>query len=165
MACMVVAPSFDTGGTAGFLREERAAILDDAVAAVARGRVRHYDAAGMTAVRERLEALFDRLEQAAAEHDLSRVTAYAWGVAAERFRAGYDLSEVQAAVNALEEAVWEHVFAELPPADVGEPLRVVSTVLGAVKDVLAREYVALATAARAPALDLAALARGGESRS
>lgn len=157
---MIVESPVAADGTAEFLRKERAAILDDAADAVVRGRVRHYDAAGAAAVRERLESLFARLERAAAENELGEATAYARELAAERFRAGYDLSEVQAAVNALEEAVWKRVFAQLPQAEVGEPLRVVSTVLGAVKDVLACEYVSLATTTGSPAVDLAALAAG-----
>jgi hypothetical protein len=89
---------------------------------------------------------------------------YAEQVAEERFNAGYDLSEVQTAFNTLEEATWSRVFAELEPAEFAQALGLVSTVLGAAKDALARTYVSLATNAHAPSLDLHALFEGTEGR-
>jgi hypothetical protein len=85
-------------------------------------------------------------------------------VAQKRFNAGYDLSELQTAFNAVEEATWSRVFAELQPAQFAEALGLVSTILGAAKDALARKYVSLATNIQAPSLDLQALFAGTEGR-
>ncbi len=79
-----------------------------------------------------------------------------------RFEAGYDLSEVQAAFNALEGATWSRILADLEAGDLAEALGLISTVLGAAKDALGREYVSLATHTRAPSLDLKALFAGTE---
>jgi hypothetical protein len=84
-------------------------------------------------------------------------------LARTRHSGGYDLSEVQVAINALEESVWRRVFADAPAELVGTALREVSTVLGAAKDALAREYVALASSTHAPALDVGALFTGASS--
>jgi hypothetical protein len=51
--------------------------------------------------------------------------AYAEAIAEERFNAGHDLGEMQAAVNALETAAWTTIFAELEPARYWEALGLV----------------------------------------
>jgi hypothetical protein len=146
--------------TAQFLTHEREAIVDSAEAALARMHARHYESAGAREVHQRLEALYDHLLDALRSRDLAPIVAHAEQVAQERFNAGYDLSEVQAAFNTLEEATWSRVFAELQPSQFAEALGLVSTILGAAKDALAREYVSLATHGRAPSLDLQALFAG-----
>lgn len=148
--------------TTEFLTRERETIVQAAAATVERAHPRHYEAAGHSEVRRRLETLFDRMLDALAERNLTPVIAHAQQVADERFNAGYDLSEVQTAFNALEEASWQRVFAELEPAQFAEALGLVSTVLGAAKDARARAYVSLATQTHAPTLDLRALFAGSE---
>jgi hypothetical protein len=88
--------------------------------------------------------------------DIVHATCYGHRLAAERYARGYDLGEVQVAVNALEETIWRQAHEE----DDFESLRVATTVLGAAKHALAREYVRLAAAHRAPAVDVEALVRG-----
>lgn len=148
--------------TAEFLTRERQAIVKTAEAALARARTHDYEAAGAGEVHRRLETLFDHLLEALGNRDLGSVIAYAQRVAQERFNAGYDLSEVQTAFNALEEATWSRILAELEPSRYAEALGLVSTILGAAKDALAREYVSLATNTHAPSLDLQALFAGTE---
>ena len=146
--------------TAELLERERAAIVAAAGAALARAHARHYDSAGPVETTRRLDALYDRLLEALASHDLGAVTRHAEDVAAERFDAGYDLSEVQTAFNVLEEAIWARALAVVEPARLAETLGLVTTVLGAGKDALAQRYVSLAAGAHAPSLDLRALFAG-----
>jgi len=146
--------------TAGFLAGEREAIVAEAEDALARLHERHYESLGADTLRQRLETLFDHLVGAVAARDLSPVVAYAGSVAQERYDAGYDLSEVQAAFNALEAATWRRILAGLAVDDLAEALGLVSTVFGAAKDALGRQYVSLATKTRAPSLDLRALFAG-----
>lgn len=150
--------------TAEFLSHEREAIVDAAEAALARTHARHYESAGAKEVRHRLQALFGHVLDAVGSRDLGSIVAYAEQVAGERFSAGYGLSEVQTAFNALEEATWSRIFAELEPGQFAEALGLVSTILGAAKDALARNYVSLATNAHAPSLDLQALFAGTQGR-
>jgi len=145
--------------TKAFLTDKRREILDAAEAGIRRNQLGHYARAGDREVRRRLRVLLDVLTEAAATRDLGPVAAYAGALAVERFDGGYDLSEVQSAFNALEEAVWSRIVA-VAPADISEALGLVSTVLGAGKDALARTYVTLGTRARLPALDLRALFAG-----
>ncbi|MGE5273310.1 MAG: hypothetical protein ACM3QU_05995 [Verrucomicrobiota bacterium] len=151
-------PSSDT--TAAFLSEKRNSILEAAEAGLARTHVPHYESAGSEQVRRRLGDLLDRLIESLATRDVASMTAHAEHIAEERFRAGYDLSEVQVAFNALEEATWTSVLADLQAAEYAQALGLVSTVLGAGKDALARRYVSLAAGTRAPSLDLRALFAG-----
>jgi RsbT co-antagonist protein rsbRD N-terminal domain len=153
-----------TINTSEFLRRHRHEIIHDANTALARLRIRHYQLAEETEVRQRLEALFDHLADSLGDHDVGPMIAYAESIAEERFGSGYDLSEVQAAFNALEESTWTRAVAMLDPSELAEVLGLVSTVLGCGKDALARRYVSLATRTHAPAVDLRALSRGGEGR-
>jgi hypothetical protein len=146
--------------TAAFLAGEREAIVREAEDAIGRLHERHYESLGAATLNQRLETLYEHLLEAVSGRDLSSVIAYARTVAEERFDAGYDLSEVQAAFNALEAATWRSILAKLEAGDLAEALGLVSTVFGAAKDALGRRYVSLATQARAPSLDLTALFAG-----
>jgi hypothetical protein len=147
-----------------FFAEQRPTILETAFAALERRRVRHYELSSPAEVRQRLARLYDLVVAAAATHDIGDVLAYAESLAEERFAAGFDLSEVQTAFNVLEESIWSQVLADLDAAQPAETLGVVSTVIGAGKDALARRYVSLATQTRVPSLDLSALFSGTERR-
>lgn len=146
--------------TASFLRQAQKSILASAGKSLARAPTRHYDAAGTEAVQERLTMLFDELVECVDRRDLVPMIAYADRIAEERYIAGYDLSEVQIALNCLEEATWSYALARLEATQLADALTLVSTVLGAAKDALARRYVLLATKARAPSLDGDALFAG-----
>ena len=148
--------------TADFLAQAREPIVAAAGDALVRAHVAHYESVGEDEVQRRLEALFDRLLAGLRDHDLGPIVTYAQSIADERFNAGVDLSDVQTAFNALEEATWARVLAELEPSELAESLGLVTTVLGAGKDALARHYVSLAAHTRAPSLDLRALFAGYE---
>lgn len=141
-----------------------AAILDStrdeilAEAAVTAARTPHYAVAGEAEVMARLDVLFDTLVAAVERRELTDVVLYARRLAKARFAAGYDLAEVQVAINALEEAAWRRIFAAASADELGESLRLVSTVLGSAKDVLAQTYVSLASGR--PQFDVAALFAG-----
>lgn len=149
--------------TAELLERERDHIMEAAVTAIRQTHLVHYQSSGSDEVRRRVEILFDRLHEAVAHHDLHPMVEYASSLADTRFNAGFDLSEVQAAINAVEEAAWAAILASVPPKQLGESLGLVTSVLGEGKDALARAYVSLATHSRAPALDLEALFAGTDS--
>jgi hypothetical protein len=149
-----------TTETIDFLMRERKEIVETAETTLNQTDSHHYETAGAKDVQRRLEALLDSLLESLAKQDLSPELAHAQQIAQERFNSGYDLSEVQAAFNALEAASWVHVFATLRPDQFAQTLGLVSTILGAAKDGLAREYVSLATNAHTPSLNLRALFAG-----
>ena len=141
------------------LDRERSSIIAAAFESIRRCRT-HYEVAGPEETQYRLEALYDEMCAALWRRDLGGIVAHARRLAAERFEAGYDLSEVQRAFNALEEATWSTLCAQLQPEQLALSLGLVGTVLGAAKDARAREYVSLASRTHAPSLDLRALFSG-----
>jgi hypothetical protein len=144
------------------LQEQSQDILKDAEEAIRRSRLRSYEQAGAAAIHQRLKALYVHTVRAAKERNLGPMIAHIETVARERFEAGFDLMEVQTAFNVLEEAIWVRILKELPSSDYAEALGLISTVLGAGKDTLARRYVSLATKSRAASLDLHKLFTGTE---
>ena len=143
-----------------YLKSKADTMVTEASTGVIRAHLRHYDAAGMEKTRERLQSLFERLVECIERRSLQPIVGYSQMIAEERYTAGFDLSEVQAAYNVLEEVVWRSILHEFPPSDFAEAIGLVSTVLGGGKDALARTYVSLATKTRAPSLDMRALFAG-----
>ena len=141
------------------IRRDGDSVVDDAATQVIAARLPHYEG-DEAATRTRLEALLNRLLESIETRDVSGLLAWASSLARERYEAGFDLSEVQAAFNALEEVVWRRILAEVPPGSMAEALGLVSTALGAGKDALGRAYVSLASQAHAPSLNLSRLFDG-----
>lgn len=146
-----------------FLEREADSIVAEASAALDRSQLEHYKVAGRVVGHERLAELFRLTLVGIRDRTLVPVMDYMAAVADDRFHAGYAIREVQIAINVLEEAIWNHIVANVPPNELAEALGLVSTVLGAAKDSLARAYVTLASESKAPSLDLSALFTGRTS--
>ncbi len=143
-----------------FLHDHSEKILDDACAAMDRSHLRSYEKVGAAQSRQRLKALFVLTVRAVQEKNLGPIMAHSENIANERFQAGFDLSEVQTAFNVLEEAIWLHVLRGIPPQDLPRAIGLISTVLGAGKDMLARTYVSLASKTKTQTLNLQSLFTG-----
>jgi hypothetical protein len=137
-------------------------ILRTSTETMRKSHLRHYEEAGEEHVHQRLKALLTLTLRGIKERNLGPMVAHAGTIAVERFNAGYDLWEVQTAFNVLEEVLWQRILSGLPADQYAEALGLVSTVLGAGKDALARSYVSLASKSRAPSLNLEGLFTGGE---
>ncbi len=135
------------------LREEEAAILDEAWTTVT--RLEHYQRDGAQPTRRRLEVLHRELARAVRSRDLHDLVAHAHRIALRRQAAGYDLREVQAAFTALEEAIWRRALARLPAAELAFGLGRLRAALAHLRDEVRRTWVAAAPGAPAPGLDVA----------
>lgn len=144
------------------LASARSELVEAALKDLHELELHHYEGAGHAFTKQRFEDLFDLVLAAIDSRDLSAVIQYAVAVAEERFRAGFDLLEVQTAFNTLEALMWQRVVAESGP-DMVESIGLVGTVFGNAKDALARSYVSLATQHHVPSLDLSALFRGASA--
>ncbi len=142
------------------LHDQSNDILSDADAAIARARLAHYEKSGTEHTHQRLKALYTLTARAVKEKNLGPMVAHAETIARERFETGFDLSEVQTAFNVLEEAIWVRIMKNISPNELAESLGLISTVLGAGKDTLARTYVSLASKTKAPSLNLQSLFSG-----
>jgi hypothetical protein len=145
------------------LHQQGQTIIDASLDSMQKVRARHYDQAGKDRVHQRLKALFTLIVRGIKDRNLAPMVAHAESIAEERFSAGYDLWEVQTAFNVLEEAIWGHILRELRPSEYAEALGLISTILGAGKDALARKYVTLALKGRNSSFDLQSLFSGTES--
>jgi hypothetical protein len=159
-----VPPRVTMGHVDTMLMEKLAAAHDEVLAAASealeRAHLVHYEAAGAPESRDRLEGLLRLVEEGVAEQTLVPVSRYAERVAAERYRAGFDVGEVQTAFNVLEEAIWHCVVRTLPPEDLVHGAGLIGTLMGAGKDALARTWVSLASRQHVASLDLRALFEG-----
>ena len=144
------------------LLAERSEVLDEAFDALKRSHHTHYEHAGDAFTQDRLAELFDLVTTALHDRELAPVGAYCEEIAAQRFRAGFAITEVQTAFNTLEEAMWRRVADGVPPEQLVEAIGLLSTILGHGKDSLARRYVSLATERHVQTLDLSALFDGTE---
>lgn len=142
------------------LKEQETEIVDEAALSLERLRLPGYREAGHAIGRDRLAELYRLVLESISSRNLVPIMEYMAQVADERYHAGYAIREVQKAINALEEAIWNHIVSDAPPGELAEALGLVSTVLGAAKDSLARAYVSLASQTKAPSLDLSALFEG-----
>lgn len=142
------------------LAERRTTILADALAALERAHLPHYQASPPAENTARLTALLDLVTQCVAATSLVPMHTYAQELARTRFASGFDLGEVLTAMNVLEEALWHHLTVAVPPSDYPQALGLISTVLGAGKQALATEYVSLASRTHVQSLDLTRLFAG-----
>ena len=129
---------------------------------MSRARLLSYEKAGAAQTQDRLQKLYELVCYSVETRKLTRIRRYAEGIARERSESGFDLLEVQTAFNVLEEAIWLRLLQEMQPPDLAEALSVVSSVLGAGKDTLARTYVSLASQHKASTVDVQSLFNGTE---
>lgn len=137
------------------LRDDGPAILDEAAPSVA--RIEHYRRDGAEATRRRVEALYRHVVRAVDARDLDALLAHAGRIARERFEAGFDVSEVQAAFATLEEAISRRALARLPHDELAWGLGLVGTALAHARGELWRTYAQLAPQARGRGVDLTPL--------
>ena len=139
-------------------------ILDEAYGELHLSVHPRYQALGEEITRRHLEELFTLVVEGVAAREAVHLVEHAELIAAERFHAGFDLAEVQAAFTALEQAMWRQVARGEDPLQLLASVGVLSAILGAGKDALARSWVRLASARHAPHLDVQALYQGTESK-
>lgn len=140
-----------------FLEKHKSQIVKEAVETLQRAELKSYRRSPIDQNKLRIEKLFTLTISGVSKRSLFEMTEYSEMIARERFNAGYDLHEVHAAFNVLEEAIWKKVMDEIETAELGKALGLISTVLGAGKESLALTYVALSGKSKTATLDLSEL--------
>lgn len=135
-------------------------ILDDAYDKLMQHRLPHYRMCDADENRLRLARLLGVVQQAMAARNLIPVIEYAEAVARDRFEAGYGVDEVQAAFNALESTLWRWVEQRIPAPEQLATLELISSILGAGKEALATNFVAMVRSSVAQRIDTMALFAG-----
>jgi hypothetical protein len=137
-------------------------IVDEAYAELHPSIHPSYHALGEVLTRQYLTELCDLVISGVAHREAVHVVQHAEKIAEARFHDGFDLSEVQAAFNAVEQAMWRRVVRLEHSSELLTSVGLLSSVLGAGKDALARVYVRLASSRHAPHVNVAALYEGTE---
>lgn len=146
---------------AELLEHSRQDLVAEAVEGLSRAHLPHYSASRTEQNHARLAKLYDLTLECVRSRTLLPIITYAGTLARERHADGFDLQEVQTALNVLEEVIWREITLKLEPREYPQAFGFASTVLGAAKQALAVQYVALASqGAEVPSLDLTALFKG-----
>ena len=138
-------------------------LVNEAVTELRHARLQHYIADGEEITRERVARFIDRALECISLHRAEPVIEHAERIARERYASGYDLFEVQTAINVIEEALWKRILSSVGPNELAHALGMVNAIFGMSKDVLARTYVALATGRDAPRKEAAEILDGSGS--
>ncbi len=145
------------------LEKNKDYVIENSCTRINEVRLSGYAKAGSGITKQKLLNLYKKVIECAEKRDIIPMLNYTEKIAKERFASGYDLHEVQTAINSLEEYIWQVIFKNVKPNKLAEALGLVSSILGAGKDNLARNYVALATKTKASTINLQTLLSGSES--
>jgi hypothetical protein len=142
------------------LKEKADKIISDSEAILEKSQIHQTDKVGKTTYHKYLKNLFSLTVKCIKSKSLIPINEYAEKIAKERYEAGFDLYEVQHAMNILEETLWMAIINDLNPEEYEEALRITSTILGSGKEALAGTYVSLACKNKVPIGDIEALFKG-----
>ncbi len=110
-----------------------------------KGGLKHYSFGGPETTKNKMDMLYVQITQSTKEKNLIPIVNYIEKIAEKRFESGFELQEVQVAINILEECIWQHILEELPKDYQPKALSLVSSIIGSGKDTLARTYLSMAT--------------------
>jgi len=142
------------------LISNQADIINEAFTSLQRSHLRHYDTSRADENWQRLAKLFDLTLNGVKTRSLVEMVTYSEKIAKERYESGFDLHEVHAAYNVLEESIWRTIIKEIDSSELAESLGLIGTVLGTGKEALAIAYVSLASKQKVKSLNLTQLFKG-----
>lgn len=93
-----------------FLTDNKTQIVKEATESLHRAQLKSYRKATLEENQNRIEKLMELTIISVKDKNLILMTEYAEKIAKERFNAGFDLHEVHAAFNVLEETLWKKVI-------------------------------------------------------
>lgn len=134
------------------LRKNGNEIVAEAVGALQRAHLHHYEIADPELARQRLHRLFELTLECLVSDSTGPMTRYVEKIASERFFTGFTLREVQTAFNLLEESIWSQILDKMQVDDYASAVTTVNAPLRAGKDELARVYFSLVSKRKAPSL-------------
>jgi len=133
-------------GISAVLADARDRVVGEALAAL-----NERDQAGRLASspaerRRDMEHLFELIQRCVHEGHCEPIIGPSQRMAADHFADGIEIAEIQVAFTVLENVLWRHLADALSGDDQRlETLRLISVILGAGRDALARIYVSLAS--------------------
>jgi methylmalonyl-CoA decarboxylase len=132
-------------GIPAVLADARDRVVGDALAALSERDQAGCLASSPAERRQDIEQLFGLIQRCVQEGHCEPIIGPSQQLAADRFAAGIELAEIQAAFTVLEDVLWRHL-ADAVSGDQGlGALRLVNVILRTGLDAMARTYVALAS--------------------
>lgn len=125
------------------LEKSRDIVVSESIEAMGRARLKHYAMGGPENTKQKMETLYDLVYQSVKAKNLIPIVSYIEKIAGQRFESGFELQEVQTAINVLEECIWTRILEEIPKEEQPKALTLVSSIIGSGKDSLARTWVNL----------------------
>jgi len=145
------------------LKEKNNEVIVEAMEAIKRSHLRHNGAERPKKTEQLLKKLYALTLKSVEEKNVAPMIEYIEKIPRERFSHGYDIYEVQSAINILEEIIWSQILSKLPPIAYADALGMISTILGIGKDTMARTYISLASKKMTPYINYKVLFEGIES--
>jgi methylmalonyl-CoA decarboxylase len=147
-------------------------VIDEAVAALAQRGQAHQQSPGPDGRRRDVRQLFRLVLRCLHAERAKPIIRPSEQIATHCYAAGIDLAEIQEAFDVLAEVIWRQLAGALADGQLIQALGLLSAIVGAGKDAMARTYVALATRDRneqhdqheQPAGEPAAAGAGSEGR-
>ena len=147
-------------------------VIDEAVAALAQRGQADQQSPGPDGRRRDVRQLFRLVLRCLHAERAKPIIRPSEQIATHCYAAGIDLAEIQEAFDVLAEVLWRHLAGALADGQLIQALGLLSAIVGAGKDAMARTYVALATRDRneqyeqheQPAGEPAAAGAGSEGR-
>ena len=120
-------------------------VIDEAVAALAQRGQADQQSPGPDGRRRDVRQLFRLVLRCLHAERAKPIIRPSEQIAAHCYAAGIDLAEIQEAFDVLAEVLWRHLAGALADGQLIQALGLLSAIVGAGKDAMARTYVALAT--------------------
>jgi hypothetical protein len=118
-------------------------ILLDSTDSLVRAQLQHYTQLNPEKIRLRFLKLFNALVKSVEINSCEDMVKFMEKVSDERFESGYEISEVQTAINILEETVWRKISLFVDEDKQVAAMKQVTCLLGKAKEELASEYALL----------------------
>lgn len=138
------------------MANKKSEIIRSSVELLVKSKIKHYQNETQAELNQRITTLFDRFSLCVEKRNLNLIQEYATSLAQLRFNSGYELAEVQAAINALKESLWNFLVLEVDKENFVETAGLLNTTLGRLKDLVGQEYVRLASKTKSASIDFAA---------
>ncbi len=117
-------------------------ILLDATEFLVRSNLEHYNKLNPERVRARLARLYFVARECEKLENNQPVKQYIEEIAVDRFESGYELYEVQTAINILEECLWKNIVEKIDPELQMPALFRSHEIMCAAKGALAKSWIA-----------------------
>jgi hypothetical protein len=116
-------------------------ILYDATEFLSRSDLKHYKNFDQESLRAKLAKLYFATRECVEKNTIAPIQKFISQVAPDRFESGFDLYEVQTAINILEECYWKNIVERVNPEEKMHALVRTHEILCAAKNALAKSYI------------------------